>query len=159
MSRLDPMSTPTVGPFDTVLWAIGREPNVAGVPANATPASVINLSLGGPGRCGSLIQGAITTARTLGATVVAATGNGGGSVFYQSASDPGSFPANCSGVVSVAATSRTGRIGLDSTSVPYPNTGDKVGQVTLSAPGMHTEDRRVYAKAGTTMVNVTLKKQ
>ena len=118
---------------DAIVWAAGG--SVAGVPANATPASVINLSLGGPGRCGSLIQGAITTARTLGATVVAATGNGGGSVFYQSASDPGSFPANCSGVVSVAATSRTGRIGLDSTSVPYPNTGDKVGQVTLSAPG------------------------
>ena len=37
--------------------------------------------------------------------------------------------------------------------------GFERARVTLSAPGMHTEDRRVYAKAGTTMVNVTLKKQ
>lgn len=118
---------------DAIVWAAGG--SVAGVPANATPASVINLSLGGPGRCGTLMQNAITTARSLGSTVVAATGNGGGSVFYQSASDPGSFPANCSGVVSVAASSRTGGIGLDTNRLPYPNTGDKVGQVTLSAPG------------------------
>jgi serine protease len=118
---------------DAIVWASGGP--VVGAPANATPASVINLSLGGPGRCGSLVQTAITTARANGATVVAATGNGGGSVDYQSTSDPGSFPANCTGVVSVAATSRTGRLGTDSTGTPYANTGDALGQVTLSAPG------------------------
>ena len=118
---------------DAIVWASGG--SVAGVPDNATPASVINLSLGGPGRCGTVIQSAITSARANGATVVAATGNGGGSVFYRSASDPGSFPANCSGVVSVAATSRTGRLGLDNLGDAYANIGTKAGQVTLSAPG------------------------
>jgi serine protease len=118
---------------DAIVWAAGG--SVAGVPANATPATVINLSLGGPGRCGVLMQSAVSRAVALGATVVAATGNGGGSVFYQSASDPGSFPANCSGVVSVAASSRTGRLGVDGDGTPYANTGDKAGQVTLSAPG------------------------
>ena len=118
---------------DAIVWASGG--SVAGAPANETPASVINLSLGGPGRCGTLVQTAISTARANGATVVAATGNGGGSVYYQRAADPGSFPANCSGVVSVAATSRTGRLATDSVGTPYPNTGDIAGQVTLSAPG------------------------
>ena len=37
--------------------------------------------------------------------------------------------------------------------------GFERARVTLSAPGMRPEDRRVYAKAGTTMLNVTLKKQ
>ena len=37
--------------------------------------------------------------------------------------------------------------------------GFERAHVTLSAPGMSTEDRRVYAKAGTTMVNVTLQKK
>ncbi|MGD9955870.1 MAG: S8 family serine peptidase [Candidatus Nanopelagicales bacterium] len=118
---------------DAIVWAAGG--TVAGAPANPTPASVINLSLGGPGRCGTLLQSAISAARARGATVVAATGNGGGSVYYRSASDPGSFPANCSGVVSVAASSRTGRLGTDGSGSAYANVGTKQWQVTLSAPG------------------------
>lgn len=56
---------------DAIVWSSGG--SVTGVPANANPARVLNLSLGGGGACGSF-QSAINTARTNGAIfVVAAT--------------------------------------------------------------------------------------
>jgi serine protease len=45
---------------DAVTWASGGA--VPGVPANATPAEVINLSLGGGGSCGATMQNAINGA-------------------------------------------------------------------------------------------------
>ena len=45
------------------------------VPHNATPATVINMSLGGPGACLTSTQTAINGARSRGTTVVVAAGN------------------------------------------------------------------------------------
>lgn len=84
---------------DAIIWGAGG--SVSGVPANANPAKVLNLSLGGGGSCGSTTQNAINTARSLGATVVVAAGN-------ENTNASNSSPANCSGVVTVASVDRSG---------------------------------------------------
>jgi serine protease len=84
---------------DAIVWASGG--TVSGVPANPNPAKVINLSLGGGGACGATFQNAINSARSRGTSVIVAAGNS--NVNAQNAS-----PANCNGVVTVAATGRTG---------------------------------------------------
>jgi len=102
---------------DGVIWAAGG--SVAGVPANTHPARVINLSLGGSGACATTTQTAINKARSLGAVVVVAAGNDGADASQTS-------PANCNGVITVAATNRSGG------RTWYSNTGSNV---TLAAPG------------------------
>lgn len=84
---------------DAIVWASGG--SVSGVPANAYPADVINMSLGGGGACGSATQSAINTARSNGTVVVVAAGN-------ENTNASGSNPANCAGVVTIAATNRNG---------------------------------------------------
>jgi serine protease len=84
---------------DGIIWAAGG--SVSGVPANANPAKVVSLSLGGGGACDSTSQAAINTARSLGAVVIIAAGNENQNVSNSS-------PANCNGVVAVAATNRSG---------------------------------------------------
>jgi serine protease len=84
---------------DGMIWAAGG--TVSGVPNNPSPAKVLNLSLGGGGACSTTQQNAINTARSLGATVVVAAGNSNTNASSAS-------PANCAGVVTVAATGRTG---------------------------------------------------
>ncbi len=102
---------------DALRWAVGL--HVDGVPDNAHPARVINLSLGGDGRCSRLEQDTIDEVNARGAVVVVAAGNGWGDVADQN-------PANCQGVVTVAATTRSGA------RATYTNTGSGV---VLSAPG------------------------
>lgn len=102
---------------DGITWASGG--TVSGVPANATPAKVLNLSLGGGGACDTTTQTAINGARSRGASVIVAAGNEN-----QNASN--SSPANCSGVVTVAATDRYGARAY------YSNYGSIV---TLAGPG------------------------
>ena len=58
---------------DGLTWASGG--TVSGVPANANPAEVINMSLGGSGACSSTYQNAINAAVARGTTVVVAAGN------------------------------------------------------------------------------------
>jgi serine protease len=84
---------------DGMRWAAGL--SVTGVPANANPAKVLNLSLGGTGACGTTYQDAITAITAAGATVVISAGN-------SNADTVGYRPANCTGVISVASTGRTG---------------------------------------------------
>ncbi|WP_308364743.1 MULTISPECIES: S8 family peptidase [unclassified Microbulbifer] len=84
---------------DAIIWGAGG--SVSGVPANANPAQVLNLSLGGSGSCASTTQNAINTARNLGATVVVAAGN-------SNANASNFTPASCSGVVTVASVDRSG---------------------------------------------------
>ena len=84
---------------DAVIWASGG--SVSGVPANANPAEVINLSLGGSGSCGSAMQSAINGAVGRGTTVVIAAGNSNANV-------SGFSPANCNNVVAVASNTNTG---------------------------------------------------
>ena len=84
---------------DAITWSSGGA--VTGVPANANKARVLNLSLGGSGACDTTTQNAINGARSRGAVVIVAAGNDNMNVSNAS-------PANCSGVVAVAATGKTG---------------------------------------------------
>jgi serine protease len=102
---------------DAVVWASGG--NVPGVPSPERRADVINLSLGGSGACGVAMTSAIAQARSRGTVVVAAAGN-------DQADASTNVPANCPGVVTVAALARDGSMAW------YSNHG---GRVTLSAPG------------------------
>jgi serine protease len=102
---------------DGIRWAAGL--SVAGVPANPTPARVINMSLGGSGACGTTYQSAIDAAVAAGSVVVVAAGNEN-----QNASN--SRPANCNNVITVAATNRNGSKAI------YSNFG---AAVEISAPG------------------------
>ena len=105
---------------DGMSWATGL--SVSGVPANANPAKVINLSLGGSGACGITYQTAINNIIASGTTVVVAAGNSNKDV-------SGFSPANCNGVISVAATERAGG------RASYSNYGTKV---KIAAPGGDT---------------------
>lgn len=102
---------------DAIIWSAGG--TVPGVPANPNPAKVINMSLGGSGACGSTYQAAINTARALGASVVVAAGN-------SNANAANARPANCNGVITVAATTRSGG------KASFSNFG---AVVDLAAPG------------------------
>lgn len=105
---------------DGIIWAAGG--NVTDVPLNPNPAQVINISLGGSGACSNTMQAALDAARSLGATVVAAAGN--------KQIDAGNVqPANCAGVITVAAVDR---LGNDSY---YTNTGTLID---IAAPGGDT---------------------
>ena len=85
---------------DGIIWASGG--TVAGVPANANPAEVINMSLGGSGSCSATYQNAINGAVGRGTTVVIAAGNSNVNV-------SGAVPANCANVIAVASTTNTGQ--------------------------------------------------
>ena len=75
-----------------IRWASGL--SVAGVPANADPAKIINLSLGTQQQSATL-KSAVEAAQGAGALIIAAAGNAGtGTVFY---------PAQYSGVVGVGS--------------------------------------------------------
>jgi serine protease len=84
---------------DAIVWVSGG--SVSGVPANANPAKVINISLGGIGSCDTTTQNAINSARSRGANVIVAAGNEN----HNASQDT---PANCSGVVTVASVNRSG---------------------------------------------------
>ena len=102
---------------DAITWASGG--TVAGVPANANPAEVINMSLGGGSACDALYQDAIDGAVSRGTAVVVAAGN--------SAANAANFrPASCNNVVAVGAARITGGI------ASYSNFGTVVD---LSGPG------------------------
>jgi len=102
---------------DAITWASGG--TVAGVPANTTPADIINMSLGGGSACDPLYQDAINGAVSRGTLVVVAAGN--------SASNAANFrPASCSNVIAVGASRITGGI------ASYSNFGTVVD---LSGPG------------------------
>ena len=105
---------------DGMRWAAGL--SSPGVPNNANPARVLNLSLGGGGACGPTYADAISAVRQQGATIVVAAGN--------SDSDASGFrPANCDGVITVAATNRQGG------RASYSNFGNVV---EIAAPGGET---------------------
>lgn len=102
---------------DAVVWAAGG--TVAGLPANPTPARVINMSLGGFGQCADYVQSSLDFAAAQGAVVVAAAGN-------ENSPTSGSTPANCDKVITVGATGREGNRAF------YSNYGP---EVDVSAPG------------------------
>jgi serine protease len=102
---------------DGIVWAAGG--SVAGIPANPTPARVINLSVGGAGACLLTTQNAVSAATSRNAVVVVAAGN-------ENINVSGSQPANCSGVIAVGA------VGAKGQRASYSNYGSGM---TISAPG------------------------
>jgi len=102
---------------DAIIWVTGGHVN--NVPDNANPAKVVSISLGGGGSCGTTTQSAINSARSRGASVVVAAGN-------SNANAANFSPANCSGVVTVAAVGRNGG------KASYSNFG---ATVEIAAPG------------------------
>jgi serine protease len=111
---------------DGIRWAAGAP--VTGIPTNPNPARVINLSLGGLGPCDADYADAIRQARQRGVTVVVAAGN--------SDIDASGFrPANCDGVISVAATNKRGARAY----FGRPGSGSNFGtSVKIAAPGGET---------------------
>lgn len=102
---------------DAIRWSAGLA--VTGVPTNPNPAAVLSISLGGVGACPATYQNAINDAIAVGASVVVAAGN--------STADASTFaPANCAGVITVAATGATGNRSY------YSNFGTSV---EIAAPG------------------------
>jgi serine protease len=106
---------------DAIRWAAGLP--VPGVPANATPARVISMSLGAAGLpCSSTpaTQAAIDDAVAAGTTVVVAAGN--------DAMDAAQvFPASCNNVITVAASDARGHL-----VTRYSNFG---ATIEIMAPG------------------------
>ena len=105
---------------DGIVWASGSA--VPGVPANPNPARVINLSLGGTRSsqtCDAVYQSAINTALANNTVLAVSAGNGNQSASFNT-------PGNCAGVITVAATGRTGG------RASYSNFGSLV---EIAAPG------------------------
>ena len=102
---------------DAIIWAAGG--HVDGVPDNTYPAKIINMSIGTVTRCPAAYQRAIDIARSKGALVVAAAGNGNTEASKYA-------PANCMGVITVGATTKAGA------RASFSNYGTRVN---ISAPG------------------------
>ena len=102
---------------DSIRWAAGVP--VAGVSPNANPVKIINLSLGSGGPCSKDMQSAVDGAINRGAVVVVSAGNSAAKVDDHS-------PANCKGVIAVAAGNLLGDLSS------YSNFG---AAVSITAPG------------------------
>jgi len=113
-----------------IRWAAGQDINgliagnetITGIPINATPAKVINLSMAGIGSCPGSVQAAVEYAMGKGITLVSAAGNGDEN--NNPIDNSRVYPTNCLGPISVGATGFTGDAAF------YSNFG-----VDLSAPG------------------------
>jgi len=101
-----------------MVWAVGGAVTGVATP-NPNPARVLSLSLGGGGACDTTSQNAINTALAANAVVVVAAGN-------ENANASTSSPGNCNGVITVAATNKSGRRSW------YSNYGT---MVEIAAPG------------------------
>ena len=135
---------------DAIRWAAGVP--VAGVPNNPNPAKVLNLSLGGTGPCSTNEQSAVDAALARGATIVVAAGN--------SAELASNFsPANCKGVIAVAASNLLGDLSsysnfgrIVSITAPGGDSGDLPGVISTLNGGITLPGVPSYATySGTSM--------
>ena len=115
---------------DAIVWASGG--TVPGVPDNATPAHIINLSLGGATACPAAMQDAIDIAIANGTTVIAAAGN-------SSADVAGFSPAGCDGVIAVAGT------GPNNTKYARTNYGPGISVAAPAGSGATPETNQVLS--------------
>ena len=116
---LGPCGGTLVDITDGIIWAAGDK-EVPGADRNRTPVKVINLSVGGYGlTCPDLYQEAIDYALSKGISFVASAGNNFKDVEL-------AYPANCRGVISVAAVNHLGDLAW------YSNHGSSI---TIAAPG------------------------
>ncbi len=113
--------------IDGILWAAGI--TVSGAGANANPAEVINLSLGGVRACSPAEQQAINQIVARGTLVVVAAGNDNTDV-------ANAAPANCNNVIAVAANDNKGNRAF------YSNYG---AGIHITAPGGETWSCRASA--------------
>ena len=97
-------------------WAAGL--HVPGVPDNVHKAAIINLSLGSQGACGNGYPEVVNEVLAAGTAIVASAGNTAGRAV--------GTPANCPGVIAVAALRHVG------TKVGFSDLGP---EIALSAPG------------------------
>ena len=97
-------------------WAAGIA--IPGVPKNTNPARIINMSLGGPGPCNAAYQTAVDQIASAGTLIVASAGNSAGHAV--------GTPANCRGVIAVAALRHVG------TKVGFSDLGR---EIAIAAPG------------------------
>jgi serine protease len=97
-------------------WAAGLF--VPGAPVNASPAHVLNMSLGSEGACNAAYRNVVAEVLASGATIVASAGNEAGHPVFN--------PANCNGVIAVAALRHVG------TKVGFSNLGP---EIAIAAPG------------------------
>lgn len=140
---------------DGMRWAAGLlVSNGHGwLPRNAHPVRVINLSFGGNKPCSRAYQNAIDELRSHGVMVVAAAGNSHGAV---------TRPANCHGVVAVAALNRDGfkahyssfgpevtlaTVGGDDVGGPWGHLLTDGGLLTLYNDGATVAGESVYARS------------
>lgn len=117
--------------LDGVRWAAGL--SVANAPVNNNPAKVINLSFGGDAACSPAYQDMVDDVTDAGALLVVAAGNQDG---------PLTRPADCQGVLAVAAVRR------DGAKAWYSSFGSNIA---LSAPG--GSDQEVDSTNATTLAN------
>jgi serine protease len=104
---------------DGIAWAAGL--SIPGIEDNQNPANVINLSLGATFiGCPKTLNRAINVARQQGATIVTAAGNGSKNASMTT-------PANCDGVIAVAASNH------EASRASFSNYGSLVD---VSAPGV-----------------------
>ena len=118
----------------SITWASGG--TVENVPANKTPAKVINLSFSVEAPCTPSLQQAIDDAIARGSVVVAAAGN--------SNQDAANFaPGNCNNVITVGAIDSNGD------RANYSNFGEVID---ISAPGGELDGQGIYSTSneGTT---------
>lgn len=101
--------------LDGMRWAAGLP--VTGLPANPTPARIINLSFGGSQSCDPVYQSTIDAVTAAGALVVVAAGNESGAL---------TRPADCQRVMPVTSVRK------DGAKAEYANFG---AGVALAAPG------------------------
>ena len=99
-----------------MLWAAGVDQ--AGLPGSATPAKVLNMSLGGEGACTASYQDTMASVTARGAVVVAAAGNSVGRAV--------GTPANCPGIIAVAGVRHAG------SKVGFSDLGP---EIAIAAPG------------------------
>lgn len=97
-------------------WAAGL--SVPGVPANATPAKVLSISLGDTGSCPQSFQDVFKEIAGAGAVVVSSAGNSTGHAV--------GTPANCPHVIAVSGLRHVG------TKVGFSDLGP---EIAISAPG------------------------
>lgn len=123
--------------LDGLRWAAGL--SVAGVPTNANPARVINLSFGAEGACnaGASFQTVINEIAAAGALLVVPTGNESGALTQ---------PANCANVLAVGA------VRADGLKTSYSNFGSGT---TLMAPGGETGSQ-IYSLSNTGLTSPSL---
>lgn len=113
--------------LDAIAWSAGLP--VAGVPVNANPARVINLSFsGGKSICDNDLQQVLNRVASKNIFVVAAVGNTHGKRLVE--------PANCNGVISVGAVDAENNIehysALDPRTTIYAPGGGK--SISVAAP-------------------------